>query len=35
VSAVGVLSRAGGVVRLIGRALLIWQTVQRLRRSMK
>jgi hypothetical protein len=35
VSAAGVLSRAGGVARLLGRAWMIWQTVQRLRRSMK
>jgi hypothetical protein len=33
VSAVGVLSRAGGVARLLGRVWVIWQTVQRLRRA--
>jgi YqjK-like protein len=34
-SAAGALSRASGVARLIGRAWMIWQTVQRLRRSMR
>jgi hypothetical protein len=33
VSAVGALTRAGGVVRLLGRAWTIWQIVQRFRRS--
>jgi hypothetical protein len=32
VGTVGALSRAGGVARLLGKAWLIWQTVQRLRR---
>lgn len=32
VSAAGVLTRAGGVVRLIEKAFVIWQLVQRLRR---
>jgi YqjK-like protein len=35
VSAAGVLSRAGGVLRLVSRGWLIFNTVQRLRRSRK
>jgi hypothetical protein len=35
VSAASVLSRAGGVVRLLGRAWMIVGTLQRLRRSLK
>jgi hypothetical protein len=34
-SAAGVLSRAGGAVRLVGRVWLIINTLQRLRRSLK
>jgi hypothetical protein len=34
-SAAGLLSRAGGVVRLVGRVWLIINTLQRLRRSLK
>jgi hypothetical protein len=35
ISATGLLSRAGGVVRLVGRAWLVINTLQRLRRSVK
>ena len=34
-SAAGALSRASGIARIIGRAWMIWQTVQRVRRSMR
>ena len=33
IGTVGTLSRAGGVAGLLGKAWVIWQTVQRLRRS--
>lgn len=34
-SAAGILSRAGGVIRLLGRAWLVVSTLQRLRRSLR